>query len=148
MSLRSDPDRAWMAEGACVDEDPAIFFPIVARGQHHMYDEARRLCDSCPVREACLAYALTHDEAWGVWGGLTAEERRALRRVSLRLVPCVVCGERFQSRNSHHRYCSTRCHLASRWSRSTKEKMMAVSPRWWELRPDTHGVHVPVPRRS
>jgi WhiB family transcriptional regulator, redox-sensing transcriptional regulator len=38
---------------------------------------ARAICADCPVRAACLAHALTHDEPWGMWGGLTARERVA-----------------------------------------------------------------------
>ncbi len=34
----------------------------------------------CPVREACLEYALTTREKDGVWGGYTARERRRIIR--------------------------------------------------------------------
>ena len=40
---------------------------------------AIRICGRCPVRDECLAHALDYDERHGVWGGLTADERRALR---------------------------------------------------------------------
>jgi WhiB family redox-sensing transcriptional regulator len=33
------------------------------------------------VREACLEFALEHDERAGVWGGMSARERRAYRRL-------------------------------------------------------------------
>ena len=40
---------------------------------------ARAVCAACPVRAACLAHALAHDEPWGMWGGLTTRERVAHR---------------------------------------------------------------------
>jgi hypothetical protein len=40
----------------------------------------RRSGQSCPVRTPCLAWALEHGVAAGVWGGATEEERRAMRR--------------------------------------------------------------------
>jgi len=40
---------------------------------------ARAVCAACPVRAACLAHALAHDEPWGIWGGLTTRERIAGR---------------------------------------------------------------------
>ena len=42
---------------------------------------AKRICASCPVQRQCADYALAADERYGVWGGLTAEERaRQVRR--------------------------------------------------------------------
>ncbi len=41
--------------------------------------EAKKICAGCPVKEQCLEYGLTHVE-YGVWGGLTANERRTLNR--------------------------------------------------------------------
>ena len=43
--------------------------------------EARRLCGRCPVRAECLEAALSNDEEFGVWGGVSAEERRQLRKL-------------------------------------------------------------------
>ncbi len=40
----------------------------------------RILCEDCPVRRECLAEALDGRMEWGVWGGLTERERRALLR--------------------------------------------------------------------
>lgn len=39
---------------------------------------AKRICASCPVQDDCLQVALTFNEDYGIWGGLTAAERRAL----------------------------------------------------------------------
>ncbi|MFE9426210.1 WhiB family transcriptional regulator [Kitasatospora sp. NPDC006697] len=41
---------------------------------------AKAICSACPVRAACLAGALERREQFGVFGGLTADERRAVLR--------------------------------------------------------------------
>ena len=41
---------------------------------------ARLICAGCPVRFECLAEALDNKIEWGVWGGMTERERRALLR--------------------------------------------------------------------
>jgi WhiB family redox-sensing transcriptional regulator len=55
--------------------EPDVFF--VRDDPDHV---ARRLCRHCPVRDACLAFALRNREEFGVWGGLTHRGRRALLR--------------------------------------------------------------------
>ncbi len=35
-------------------------------------------CRDCPLVAACLAYALEHEPEFGIWGGMTAEQRRQL----------------------------------------------------------------------
>lgn len=40
--------------------------------------QAKRICEGCPLRDACLNYALTEGMTAGVWGGLSAKERQAL----------------------------------------------------------------------
>lgn len=42
--------------------------------------EARQFCRTCPVRTECLAHALDQRVEFGVWGGMTERERRALLR--------------------------------------------------------------------
>lgn len=65
----------WMADGACVTEgDLDAMFPVRADDQR----AAAQLCKSCPVVRECLAHALDNDEQYGVWGGRTERERRAL----------------------------------------------------------------------
>lgn len=46
----------------------------------HYYDEARPICEVCPVRAQCLAHALEAKERFGMWGGLTPIERRRIER--------------------------------------------------------------------
>ena len=45
---------------------------------------AKAVCAGCPVREACLEFALANDERWGVWGGTSERQRRAMRAVRVR----------------------------------------------------------------
>lgn len=42
-------------------------------------EHAKSFCQQCTVREECLEYALENGEKYDVWGGLTSDERRALR---------------------------------------------------------------------
>ena len=41
---------------------------------------AKKLCETCPVINQCLNYAMTANEPFGIWGGLTVNQRRRLRR--------------------------------------------------------------------
>ena len=43
-------------------------------------NKAKQVCGACPVRTECLAEALDNQIEWGVWGGMTERERRALLR--------------------------------------------------------------------
>lgn len=61
----------------CADEDPELFFP--EPGQVAQIGTAKAVCMSCPIRTACLSYALRHGVE-GVWSGTTEDERRAMRR--------------------------------------------------------------------
>lgn len=60
---------------ACTGLPTAMFFP--EEGQTAR--PAKRVCDGCEVRQACLDLAMAADERHGVWGGLTVRERDALR---------------------------------------------------------------------
>ncbi|MDP9071788.1 MAG: WhiB family transcriptional regulator [Actinomycetota bacterium] len=43
-------------------------------------EEAKAICATCPVRQACLEHALANRERDGVWGGATERERRRMIR--------------------------------------------------------------------
>ena len=64
-------DTQWMAEGACGNTDRAVFFPQTSDG----IEQARAVCRTCRVSEACLAFALEQKFVTGIWGGQTADER-------------------------------------------------------------------------
>ena len=68
----------WRSEAACRDHDPELFFPV-GRGDPWQL-AAIRVCRGCPVRDRCLTWALDHDVAHGVWGGLSEEEREMIAR--------------------------------------------------------------------
>lgn len=57
-----------------------FFHPMGERGRAHdeREEKAKEICRRCPVRETCLGYALAAREPYGVWGGLTEDERDAL----------------------------------------------------------------------
>ncbi|MFF8289772.1 WhiB family transcriptional regulator [Streptomyces sp. NPDC016309] len=71
-----DHELAWRETALCAQTGADFFFPDPGSSTR----EAKRLCGACEGREACLEYALTHDERFGVWGGLSEKERYALRR--------------------------------------------------------------------
>jgi|HubBroStandDraft_2_1064218.scaffolds.fasta_scaffold37309_2 WhiB family transcriptional regulator, redox-sensing transcriptional regulator len=73
---RSSPSK-WRGGAACLNHDPDLFFPEGTAGPALLQvDRAKQVCQSCPVLAPCLGFALRHGEAFGIWGGATAEERR------------------------------------------------------------------------
>lgn len=66
----------WRKRAACRGIDPEVFYPVSEEDA----EEAKAICSMCPVRQACLEYALAHREREGVWGGATERERRRIHR--------------------------------------------------------------------
>lgn len=64
----------WQNEAACIGSDPDLFFP--ERGES--VREAKAICRGCPVRAECLEHGM--GEKFGIWGGYSERERRAMRR--------------------------------------------------------------------
>jgi WhiB family transcriptional regulator, redox-sensing transcriptional regulator len=76
----------WRNYAACRDVDPELFFPIGNTGPALLQiDEAKQVCGRCKVAEACLQWALESGQDSGVWGGLSEDERRALKRRGARV---------------------------------------------------------------
>ena len=69
------PGDDWALRSACRDTDPDELFV-----QGAAQNRAKVVCAGCPVRLECLADALDNQVEFGVWGGLTERERRALLR--------------------------------------------------------------------
>lgn len=76
------PSEAWRRQAACRGLDASLFHPVDDEGSEDASaaELARVVCGRCSVREACLEYALTAPERHGIWGGLTARERRRILR--------------------------------------------------------------------
>ncbi|WP_327064348.1 WhiB family transcriptional regulator [Kitasatospora sp. NBC_01250] len=78
----------WQLHGSCRATENSLFFhPPGERGAAHDEREAaaKAICTDCPVRLDCLRHALTAREPYGVWGGLTEDERHRLLARGLRL---------------------------------------------------------------
>ena len=71
----------WRDRAACLDEDPELFFPVGNTGPaFRQIEQAKAVCRRCEVRETCLSWAMESGKDDGVWGGLSTDERRALKR--------------------------------------------------------------------
>lgn len=67
--------RDWATQGQCSTQDPDALF---VEGKEQRV--AKAVCKGCPVIAECLADALDNRTPFGVWGGMTERERRALLR--------------------------------------------------------------------
>ncbi len=74
--LLVDEPVSWQEHALCAETDPEAFFPEKGGSTR----EAKRICVGCEVKAECLAYALEHDERFGIWGGMSERERRRLKR--------------------------------------------------------------------
>jgi len=75
----------WRSLAACSADDPELFFPIGTTGPAvEQADNAKRVCATCAVTDECLEFALATNQDAGVWGGLTEDERRTLKRARQR----------------------------------------------------------------
>ena len=74
--------EAWRDQAACKGMDPGLFFPERGSGQVAI-EAVLAVCEGCPSKGPCLAYAMGHGEfedPSGLWGGTTGRQRRAMRR--------------------------------------------------------------------
>ena len=71
----ADTVHDWTSLAACNTADPDELF-VTGAAQNR----AKAVCMGCPVRTECLADALDNRVEFGVWGGMTERERRALLR--------------------------------------------------------------------
>src|SRR3954466_12359838 len=77
MGIRLEADaQSWQEQAPCAARHPQGFFPEKGGST----GEAKKICTGCEVKAQCLEYALSNDERFGIWGGLSERERRRLRR--------------------------------------------------------------------
>lgn len=75
----------WRHRSECLEEDPELFFPIGNTGPAiTQIEEAKTICRRCDVMEICLKWALENGQDAGVWGGMSEDERRSLKRRNAR----------------------------------------------------------------
>jgi len=71
----------WVNQAGCRAEDPDLFFPVGSTDPNDdQLEEAKAVCIACSVREMCLDWSMDTNQEIGVWGGLSEEERRAMKR--------------------------------------------------------------------
>lgn len=84
---RPRPSWGWQDDAACRGEDLVLFFGLDGERQPEKdirERKAKAICSQCPVRAACLDYALSRNEKTGLWGGLSEDERASERRRRMR----------------------------------------------------------------
>jgi len=92
-------DQPWADQALCAQTDPESFFPDKGGSTR----EAKKVCAACFVQAECLDWALTTNERFGIWGGLSERERRKLQGHN---IPCPQCGDLFATdanRDRHQR---------------------------------------------
>lgn len=83
--MENQARRTWFVQSklirwdraACQNENPHIFFP--GKGQNDLLEQALAICNHCPIKTECLAFALCTGEDAGVWGGTSGQDRRRHR---------------------------------------------------------------------
>ncbi|WP_432142401.1 WhiB family transcriptional regulator [Streptomyces sp. bgisy084] len=75
----------WRHDAVCREADPELFFPVGNTGPALLQiEEAKAVCRRCPVMGQCLQWAMESRQDTGVWGGMSEDERRAMRRRAAR----------------------------------------------------------------
>lgn len=68
----------WVENALCAQVGGDLWF--AEKGDWATTIRAKLVCRRCPVREQCLSFALENGETHGVWGGMTPDQRKTLRR--------------------------------------------------------------------
>lgn len=77
----TQPDLSWWRHAACQGMNLNLFYPAGTTGPWTQHiNQAKTVCNRCPVRPECLQYAREKNIKTGIWGGLTADERAGTPR--------------------------------------------------------------------
>lgn len=124
-----------LSRGACRGADTELFFPLKADSPAL---EAKTYCNgapgqpACPVRRECLRWAMDNREEHGVFGGLTASERRHIGRPRAQLAAAwrdcenPGCDQQFLTTVPNKRYCSLSCNSRARYLRALNGERVAA----------------------
>jgi len=92
----TDKARAWLQLADLIRDTgtsqipctnaPDLFFPdqtdVINAAQLNMHSAIRLCKEACPIVNECATYAIKYQEDYGIWGGLTAPQRRRIRSAS------------------------------------------------------------------
>lgn len=124
VASRNAPDIADEPPGgyatrACRGVDPELFFPI-GNGElsQHQYEQARKVCNRCPIWQRCLSDSLERGDEFGMFGGFTHEERKDFKPAKPKRA-CLVCEEEFEPPRPTQSVC-TPCQMRSRAGGTTQ----------------------------
>ncbi len=75
--LDGDEYWSWQLRGRCLDFPTDLFFPESAprHVRRQLEEQAKRICQSCPVLDTCRDHATSVPERYGIWGATTPRER-------------------------------------------------------------------------
>jgi WhiB family transcriptional regulator, redox-sensing transcriptional regulator len=130
----------WADAAACAGEPMRIFFP--GKGEIADGRKAFAICEGCPVRVECLAYALTAghgpERATGIWGGTSERGRLRLQKncaaCRAHLTPLVRARYYIEATPAHRWLCE-RCAEISRNTRrpdglAAEQRARQARERW------------------
>lgn len=63
----------------CISTDPEFFYPVSDEDAYQRSKMYERICGSCPIKDACLEWALCHEQ-FGIWANTTPYLRTRLRK--------------------------------------------------------------------
>jgi WhiB family redox-sensing transcriptional regulator len=69
--------QCWRDQAACLEVVTADYYPFFADSAE-LQAEAVTICDTCPVRDACLTFAVRTGQQYGIWGGQPQQIIRSL----------------------------------------------------------------------
>lgn len=66
----------WHEDAECAKPENAKYIDNFFANKPAQQYQAKKLCESCPVRRDCVKWALDNKQLWGIWGGLDYKEIR------------------------------------------------------------------------
>ena len=69
---------SWQDKAKCAGQPATLFFPAVGAGGSLIkaVEKARSVCLDCTVHTECYNYAVSHEEEYGIWGGVCFTRRQ------------------------------------------------------------------------